>query len=115
MGGVEVLAPRARELVEQPAGRRASTVLLGHDPYGARGSKIRSIACCTERSTSAMVMRPSAHARRRVASTLLTVATMAAAVSGSIDDNALMSVPTLRAANWSNSARAFGSGELSIT
>ena len=27
----------------------------------------------------------------------------------------LVSAPTLRAANWSNRARAFGSGELSIT
>ena len=48
--------------------------------------KIRSSVRCTERSTSPIVMRPSAHDRRRVTSTLLTVSTIAAAVSGSIDD-----------------------------
>ena len=64
--------------------------------YQERPSKIKSSVRCTERSTSPIVMRPSAHDRRRVASTLLTVSTIAAAVSASVDDNALVSAPTLR-------------------
>ncbi len=47
--------------------------------------------------------------------TLLTVSTIAAAVSASVDDNAPMSARRLLPANWSNNVRAFGSVELSST